>query len=114
MAESTRAAEVCTSDAECYWRATGGGGAPSFVCPVLALRDWLDSYDTRVGSVLRKIDSWGSIEYHRFGTDAVCRILLPAPHPCPSVVPCGLARWPADLSSLCSGSLLCVYWQPHA
>jgi site-specific recombinase XerC len=50
-------------------------GASLAVCPVQALRDWLDSSGTRFGPVFRKIDRWGSIEHHRLGTDAVRRIL---------------------------------------
>jgi site-specific recombinase XerC len=45
------------------------------VCPVQALRDWLDTSATRFGPVFRKIDRWGSIEHHRLGTDAIRRIL---------------------------------------
>jgi site-specific recombinase XerC len=44
-------------------------------CPVQALRDWLDSSDTRFGPVFRKIDRWGNVEHHCLGTDAVRRIL---------------------------------------
>jgi site-specific recombinase XerC len=50
-------------------------GASLAVCPVQALRAWLDSSATRFGPVFRKIDRWGSIEHHRLGTDAVRRIL---------------------------------------
>ena len=50
-------------------------GASLAVCPVQALRDWLDSSGTRFGPVFRKIDRWGSIEHHRLGTDAIRRIL---------------------------------------
>jgi hypothetical protein len=45
------------------------------VCPVQALRTWLDGSATRFGPVFRKIDRWGSIEHHRLGTDAIRRIL---------------------------------------
>ena len=62
-------------------------GAGLATCPVQALRDWLDSSDTRFGPVFRKIDRWGGIENHRLGTDAVRRILTrralrrtPRPH----------------------------------
>ena len=50
-------------------------GANLATCPVQALRNWLDSSDTRFGPVFRKIDRWGSIEHHRLGADAVRRIL---------------------------------------
>ena len=50
-------------------------GASLATCPVQALRNWLDSSDTRFGPVFRKIDRWGSIEHHRLGADAVRRIL---------------------------------------
>jgi site-specific recombinase XerC len=50
-------------------------GASLAVCPVQALRVWLDSSATRFGPVFRKIDRWGSIEHHRLGTDAIRRIL---------------------------------------
>jgi site-specific recombinase XerC len=50
-------------------------GASLAVCPVQALRAWLDSSATRFGPVFRKIDRWGSIEHHRLGTDAIRRIL---------------------------------------
>jgi hypothetical protein len=45
------------------------------VCPVQALRDWLDTSDTQFGPVFRKIDRWGTLEHHRLGTDAIRRIL---------------------------------------
>ena len=45
------------------------------VCPVQALRDWLDGSSTRFGPVFRKIDRWGTIEHDRLGTDAIRRIL---------------------------------------
>jgi hypothetical protein len=45
------------------------------VCPVQALRDWLDTSDTRFGPVFRKIDRWGTLEHRRLGTDAIRRIL---------------------------------------
>jgi hypothetical protein len=45
------------------------------VCPVQALRDWLDTSQTRFGPVFRKIDRWGTLEHHRLGTDAIRRIL---------------------------------------
>ena len=45
------------------------------VCPVQALRDWLDGSNTRFGPVFRKIDRWGLVEHHRLGTDAIRRIL---------------------------------------
>jgi hypothetical protein len=45
------------------------------VCPVQALRDWLDTSETQFGPVFRKIDRWGTLEHHRFGTDAIRRIL---------------------------------------
>ena len=50
-------------------------GTSLAVCPVQALRDWLESSATRFGPVFRKIDRWGSIEHHRLGTDAIRRIL---------------------------------------
>ena len=50
-------------------------GASLTVCPVQALRDWLDSSDTRFGPVFRKIDRWGTVEHRRLGTDALRRIL---------------------------------------
>ena len=45
------------------------------VCPVQALRDWLDGSNTQFGPVFRKIDRWGLVEHHRLGTDAIRRIL---------------------------------------
>jgi site-specific recombinase XerC len=51
-------------------------GTSLAICPVQALRDWLDSSDTHFGPVFRKIDRWGSIENHRLGTDAIRRILV--------------------------------------
>jgi len=42
---------------------------------VQALRDWLDSSDTRFGPVFRKIDRWGTVEHRRLGTDAIRWIL---------------------------------------
>jgi hypothetical protein len=45
------------------------------VCPVQALRDWLDTSNTQFGPVFRKIDRWGTLEHHRLGTDAIRRIL---------------------------------------
>jgi hypothetical protein len=45
------------------------------ICPVQALRDWLDTSDTRFGPVFRKIDRWGTLEHRRLGTDAIRRIL---------------------------------------
>jgi hypothetical protein len=60
------------------------GRGPTFVvqravgprlCPVQALRDWLDTSETRFGPVFRKIDRWGTLEYHRLGTDAIRRIV---------------------------------------
>ena len=45
------------------------------VCPVQALRDWLDTSETQFGPVFRKIDRWGTLEHHRLGTDAIRRIL---------------------------------------
>jgi hypothetical protein len=45
------------------------------VCPVQALRDWLEGSNTRFGPVFRKIDRWGLVEHHRLGTDAIRRIL---------------------------------------
>ncbi|WP_158933303.1 hypothetical protein [Acidisphaera sp. S103] len=45
------------------------------VCPVQALRDWLDTSDTQFGPVFRKIDRWGTLEHRRLGTDAIRRIL---------------------------------------
>ncbi len=50
-------------------------GATVSTCPVQALRDWLQTSDTRFGPVFRKIDRWGSVEYCRLGTDALRRIL---------------------------------------
>jgi hypothetical protein len=60
-----------------------GSGAPVVVrpsadrdlCPVQALRDWLDASATQFGPVFRKIDRWGTLEHHRLGTDAIRRIL---------------------------------------
>ena len=46
------------------------------VCPVQALRDWLDTSETQFGPVFRKIDRWGTLEHHRLGTDAIRRILV--------------------------------------
>ena len=45
------------------------------ICPVQALRDWLDTSHTLYGPVFRKIDRWGTLEHHRLGTDAIRRIL---------------------------------------
>jgi hypothetical protein len=45
------------------------------VCPVQALRGWLDASETQFGLVFRKIDRWGTLEHHRLGTDAISRIL---------------------------------------
>jgi site-specific recombinase XerC len=50
-------------------------GASLAVCPVQALRAWLNSSNTRFGPVFRKIDRWDSIEHHRLSTDAIRRIL---------------------------------------
>jgi hypothetical protein len=52
-----------------------GCAADRTVCPVQALRDWLDTSQTRFGPVFRKIDRWGTLEHHRLGTDAIRRIL---------------------------------------
>ena len=52
-----------------------GRGADRSVCPVEALRDWLETSNTRFGPVFRKIDRWGTLEHHRLGTDAIRRIL---------------------------------------
>jgi hypothetical protein len=74
-----------------------GRGAPVVVnraadrtiCPVQALRDWLDTSDTQFGPVFRKIDRWGTLEHHRLGIDAIRRILarrsLRRPSRAPSV-----------------------------
>jgi hypothetical protein len=51
-------------------------GAARTVCPVQALRDWLDTSNTQFGPVFRKIDRWGTLEHHRLGTDAIRRILV--------------------------------------
>ena len=45
------------------------------LCPVQALRDWLQSSDTQFGPVFRKIDRWGNVEHRRLGTDAIRRVL---------------------------------------
>ena len=45
------------------------------VCPVQAVRDWLDTSETQFGPVFRKIDRWGTLEHHRLGTDAIRRVL---------------------------------------
>jgi hypothetical protein len=50
-------------------------GVSDRVCPVQALRDWLDTSETRFGPVFRKIDRWGTLEHHHLGTDAIRRIL---------------------------------------
>ena len=50
-------------------------GATLASCPVQALRDWLQTSDTRFGPVFRKIDRWGNVEQSRLGTDAIRRIL---------------------------------------
>lgn len=61
-------------------RTTGEGRGATLVvrriadralCPVQALRDWLDTSDTQFGPVFRKIDRWGTLEHHRLGTDAI-------------------------------------------
>jgi hypothetical protein len=44
-------------------------------CPVQALRDWLQTSDTRFGPVFRKIDRWGNIEHRRFDIAAVRQIV---------------------------------------
>jgi hypothetical protein len=50
-------------------------GAALATCPVQALRDWLQTSDTKFGPVFRKIDRWGTVEQRRLGTDAIRRIL---------------------------------------
>jgi hypothetical protein len=52
-----------------------GCAADRSVCPVQALRDWLDGSQTRFGPVFRKIDRWGTLEHHQLGADAIRRIL---------------------------------------
>jgi len=44
-------------------------------CPVRALKDWMESTDSRFGPVFRKVDRWGNVEHRRLGTDAIRRIL---------------------------------------
>jgi hypothetical protein len=72
-----RRAEADTP-AEPAWQATPivvRRGARLAVCPVQALRDWLDDSGTRFGPVFRKIDRWGTVEQDRLGSDAMRRIL---------------------------------------
>jgi site-specific recombinase XerD len=45
------------------------------VCPVRALKDWMDASDSGFGPVFRKVDRWGNVEHRRLGTDAFRRIL---------------------------------------
>lgn len=45
-------------------------------CVVRVLEDWMRASDARFGPLFRKIDRWGTIEYHRLGADAVRRILI--------------------------------------
>jgi site-specific recombinase XerD len=44
-------------------------------CPVRALKDWMDTTDSRFGPVFRKVDRWGNVEHRRLGTDAIRRVL---------------------------------------
>jgi integrase len=41
------------------------------VCPIHALRDWLQVSDTQFGPVFRKIDRWGNIEHGRLVVGSV-------------------------------------------
>jgi hypothetical protein len=50
-------------------------GLDPALCPVKALRDWLDTSETQFGPVFRKINRWGTLEHQRLGTDAIRRIL---------------------------------------
>jgi site-specific recombinase XerC len=50
-------------------------GADLSVCPVQALRDWLQVSDTRFGPVFRKIDRWGTIEHRRLVVGSVRAIV---------------------------------------
>jgi site-specific recombinase XerD len=45
------------------------------VCPVRALKDWMEASDSRFGPIFRKVDRWGNVEHRRLGTDAIRRIL---------------------------------------
>ena len=63
------------------WHRCRPRDADRAVCPVQALRDWLDTSETQFGPVFRKIDRWGTLEHHRLGTDAIRRILAA---PCPA------------------------------
>jgi integrase len=50
-------------------------GADLSVCPLQALREWLQVSDTRFGPVFRKIDRWGNIEHHRLVVGSVRAIV---------------------------------------
>jgi hypothetical protein len=74
-------------------------GLDRAACPVQALRDWLETSETRFGPVFRKIDRWGTLEHHRLGTDAIRRILArralrsrAKPHEVPALTHAGRGR----------------------
>ena len=66
---------AAASEGDSLRRAIVACGATLATCPVQALRDWLQTSDTRFGPVFRKIDRWGNVEQSRLGTDALRRIL---------------------------------------
>jgi hypothetical protein len=79
---TARAAELTIDDAsdrahEKDWvgRITVRCDADRGRCPVQALRDWLQTSDTRFGPIFRKIDRWGNIEHRRFAISAVRQIV---------------------------------------
>jgi integrase len=51
-------------------------GADRGVCPIQALRDWLQVSHTSFGPVFRKIDRWGNIEHRRLVVGAVRAIVV--------------------------------------
>jgi integrase len=70
------AAEVTLESAgDWVGRLTVPGDADPSRCPVQALRDWLQTSDTRFGPVFRKIDRWGNVEHRRFSIAAVRQIV---------------------------------------
>jgi site-specific recombinase XerC len=67
-----------TLDAAGEWvgRLTIRCGTDPSLCPVQALREWLQTSDTRFGPILRKIDRWGNIEHRRLGVTGVRQIVV--------------------------------------
>ena len=51
------------------------GGTRPGLCPVQALRDWLQASATQFGPVFRKVDRWGNVEHHPLALDALRRII---------------------------------------